>query len=569
MTEPELQVQIAKLKLNDELTYIEVKTGLDDIKKIGETISALSNSASWKGEEYAYFIWGIENNTWEIVGTKFDLNKDFIITRKEKKVKHNGKIWLLNQTTYFEDFEIVLEGKRLYVLKINNCRIVPIYFDKIAYIRIGSHNQELLRYPEIHRQILNKNQNSDWSAQICEGATIVDLDDEALELAKNGYIAKQSRTEEDKKRIRNYSNQVFLDEAKITKDGKITNATILLLGKDKSQHYLRPGGGAEIFWREMTSLDDQSFKMPLIKSIQAVINKITTRNIEMSLKVLGQPIMNKIKPNYSDENLRECIANCVAHQDYTQSSRIVIYEERNINIRFENAGACLYSKEEFNQIRLKKKIPTRYRNEFLRNAMEQIGLIEAKGTGHYKIYQYNTTEVYLPLPEIKWDNQKEFVLTLYGASLDQKFAEILQIKTDFEPEEILLLDQVQKNFRIDTQSFNKLKKQRLVEGTPTKGRLSLGIAQLLDSGDSKINEANYFQNSIDNQHLIELLSMKIKKQNCTRQDLEFIYEKMPENLNEKEKYTKLSNLLSKQMSKRKKCIKNVGSRIKPIWKWIK
>ena len=89
--------------------------------------------------------------------------------------------------------------------------------------------------------------------------------------------------------------------------------------------------------------------------------------------------------------------------------------------------------------------------------MEQIGLIEAKGTGHFKIYEYNTTEVYLPLPEVDWSNKEEFVLTLYGASLDKKFAEILQEKTDLEPEAILLLDQVQKGFKIEQKVFYNLK----------------------------------------------------------------------------------------------------------------
>ena len=572
MNENQLQTIITKLKQQDELPHIEVKTGLDDIAKIGETISALSNSASWKDEEYAYFIWGIEDGTWEIVGTKFDLSK----TKKPKKDKsesnQNGELWLnsgFNVIPHIEEKrEFYIEGKRLYILKIKNCGDTPICFAKSPYIRIGSHNQELLKYPEIHRQILNKNQNPDWSAQICEGATIEDLDIEAVEMAKNNFILKNPQW---KRESQDWSVELFLKKAKMFKNNKLTNAEILLLGKRESVSLLKNcNGGAEISWKEIILKPTaELFELPFVTAISKVIDKITISNIELNREFFGSPELNIFKPNYTKENLRECVANAIAHQDYSVQGRIIILESIHKQIVIQNSGASLYSKEEFNKIRQGVMTPDKYRNPFLVNCMREIGLVESQGSGHLKMLSYNTTEVYLPLPEIDWSNQEKFILTIYGASLDQKFAEILQKRTDLEPQEILLLDQIQKNFRIDTKSFNRLKKQGLVEGTPTKGRLSLEIAQLLDSEDSKINEANYFQNSIDNQHLIELLSMKIKKQNCTRQDLEFIYEKMPKSLSEKEMHTKLSNLLSKNMSVKKKIITNIGSRTKSIWKWIK
>ena len=42
-----------------EVPYIEAKDSLIDRKKIGETLSALSNSASYEDQEYGYMIWGI------------------------------------------------------------------------------------------------------------------------------------------------------------------------------------------------------------------------------------------------------------------------------------------------------------------------------------------------------------------------------------------------------------------------------------------------------------------------------------------------------------------------------
>jgi len=563
MTEIELLQIIEKLKENDEVPYIEAKVNLDDLVKIGETISAVSNSASYNNEEYGYLIFGLKDKNWVVIGTNFDL-------KKKKKGNQDATLWLLNSLNqrYFEVFDFELTDKKLQVLKVVNCENTPIKFKNEAFIRINSHNQKLNDYNEIERAIWSKKPNFDWSAQICEAATMEDLDEEALEIAKIGYTAKQSKTDEDKKRIREYSNQIFLDEARITTNGKITNAAILLLGKEKSQHYLQPMGGAEIFWREMTSFDDISFKIPFVKSIQEVVAKITTRNIELSLKVLGQPMMHKIKENYSKSTLRECVANCVAHQDYEKNCRILIYETRNENIRFENVGACLYSKDEFNQIRLKKKIPNNYRNGFLRNAMEQIGLIEAKGTGHHKIYQYNTTEVYLPLPEVDWNNQKDFILTLYGASLDEKFAEILQQKTDLEPEAILLLDQVQKGFRIDQKIFTKLKKQGLVEGSPTKATLSLEMASITNTEEQtdKKNQEFDFRNIFEASFLPHLQKRKVgmTKQEIISFALNHI--KYAVEMDEKKLKSDITNSLTKLKNNTQ--IKPVGNSDTSI-KWFK
>lgn len=50
------------------------KTG-SEAKSLGEYISALSNSAAYEGKEMAYFIWGINDDTHEVVGTHFNQNK--------------------------------------------------------------------------------------------------------------------------------------------------------------------------------------------------------------------------------------------------------------------------------------------------------------------------------------------------------------------------------------------------------------------------------------------------------------------------------------------------------------
>lgn len=59
-----------------ESTWFEFKENLINADKIGEYISALSNSAKVIGSDYAYFFWGVSDFTHEIVGTSFDYNMD-------------------------------------------------------------------------------------------------------------------------------------------------------------------------------------------------------------------------------------------------------------------------------------------------------------------------------------------------------------------------------------------------------------------------------------------------------------------------------------------------------------
>ena len=183
---------------------------------------------------------------------------------------------------------------------------------------------------------------------------------------------------------------------------------------------------------------------------------------------------------------------------------------------------------------------------------------EVDSKGHSQLFEYNTKQVYLPLPEVDWNNNEEFALTLYGASLDEKFAEILQEKTDLEPEVILLLDQVQKGFKIDPKVFYNLKKQGLVEGTPTKGKLSFEFMK-------QIGKENEYIDQSEDEHLKLLIYKKIKlTKNCTRNHIkEYIYPKFSEHLSEEQKYTKLMNFLA--LLKKEGWVESQGGRKHAIW----
>ena len=60
-------------KLSNETQWVEFKCNNYDPQMIGQDISALANSAALLEKSYAYMLWGIDDQTHEVVGTDYNL----------------------------------------------------------------------------------------------------------------------------------------------------------------------------------------------------------------------------------------------------------------------------------------------------------------------------------------------------------------------------------------------------------------------------------------------------------------------------------------------------------------
>lgn len=138
------------VKRNFETSWFEFKENWFEADKLGEYISALSNSAKVIGADYAYFIWGVSDKDHNIVGTNFDFNVDV----NHEPLEHY-LIRYLYPNINFKFNEIEYENKRLVVLTIPAAASVPTAFKQIRYIRIGSSTESLIRYPEKEADLWN------------------------------------------------------------------------------------------------------------------------------------------------------------------------------------------------------------------------------------------------------------------------------------------------------------------------------------------------------------------------------------------------------------------------------
>ena len=297
-------INIAELlKTSTETEVLEFKEAKFnyDTDKLGRYFSALSNEANLKGNDRAYLLFGVKNDK-TIVGTSI---ADKEINNFKHEISQNT-----SPTLSFIDVERhEVDGKSVLCFIIPAApRGMPIAWKDHYYGREGE-SLGGLDLGEIDR-IRNQTKNNDWSVQVVNDASIDDLSPEAIEFARKQYAEKNQRLKDE---IPKWSDKVFLNRARLTIDGKITNAAILLLGKPESEHFLTPAL-ARITWilkdRDGIEKDYEHFTCPLILSVQQVFQKI--RNNKYRYMQEGTLFPEEVL-QYDPYSIRESLNNCIAH----------------------------------------------------------------------------------------------------------------------------------------------------------------------------------------------------------------------------------------------------------------
>lgn len=137
------------LKLPGETEWLEFKHNNADPERIGHYISGLANSAALLGKAQAYLLWGIQDETREIIGTTFQ-------PFSSKVGNEELENWLLRSLApkiNFRFHEIPYDGKSIVVLEIGAAFRHPVQFSGQEFIRIGSYLKKLKDYPEKEREL--------------------------------------------------------------------------------------------------------------------------------------------------------------------------------------------------------------------------------------------------------------------------------------------------------------------------------------------------------------------------------------------------------------------------------
>jgi len=184
MTSAQIDAKLTELLgLPAEIEWVEFKEAKNDyhIDRLGEYFSALSNEANLKGQPWAWLVFGVKDKPKQIVGSNYRPNRSHLDSLKEEIANQTN-----NRLTFEEIYEVVRPEGRVVMFQIPPAlRGVPTAWKGHYY---GRDNEAIgpLSLHEIE-QIRKQATHEDWSAQICEGATLNDLDPQAIAFARQEY----------------------------------------------------------------------------------------------------------------------------------------------------------------------------------------------------------------------------------------------------------------------------------------------------------------------------------------------------------------------------------------------
>ncbi len=380
------------LALPAETSWVEFKENNADPAKIGQLISALSNSARQADQSFAYVLWGVRDGDHSVTGTTFD-------PTCQKHKDQPLELWLaqcLRPSISFCFKPIDYQGVRLVLLEIPAAPSSPVEFNRTAYIRIGSATPPLSDYPERLQALWAKLQPYAWetgiAAQFLSGDEVLSRLDYASYFDLTGQPLPDNRV--------GIFDRLVADrlvQQDVGGHWNITHLGAVLFAKNlldfptsiarKAVRFVAYDGvnrTATVTHRQ----DSQRGYASGFKGLVEYIDSLLPHN-----EHIGKAFREE-SPLYPTTAIRELVANALIHQDMTITGAGPMIELFKDRMEITNPGQPLVSPDRF------LDLPPRSRNEALAALMRRMKICEEQGTGIDKVLE--TVELHqLPPPDFR------------------------------------------------------------------------------------------------------------------------------------------------------------------------
>ena len=519
---------------NWEYEVVEFKEANNDYdkQKIGQYFSAISNEANLKSLQYGWLVFGVRNKDRVIVGSNYRDRKGLDTLKQEIAQETTGGI------SFIEIYEIypVIKGTRVRVVMFQIPAAVtatPTAWKGHFYGRVGESLGPLSseEYDRIRGQ-----EKKDWSKQILEGASICDLDKNAIALAREKYKVKMDKPHIIAE-VDAMSDEEFLTKLKLMINGRITNAAMLLLG-DEDKDYLF-ASAPEATWRLYDSKNEikdyEIFKVPYITLSERLFGRI--RNLKYRYMPNQMTLFPMEVSQYDTWLLRELLNNSIAHSEYTIGGRIVLNEFED-KLMLINPGSFLPGSIE--PVLEPSYNPPFYRNQLLAETMVKLNMIDSQAMGIRRVFRIQQ-ERFFPMPDYDLSDRQRVCVSIYGKSIDDNYMHVLYDNPDLDLQTVFLLDQVQKKHELSKDAVAYLRKLKLVEGRINNLFVSASVAK------STEQEVDYIkQKAFDDQYYKDLIVKYIRKwKKAQKKDIKkLLWDKLPDGLDDKQKEYKIRTLLT-------------------------
>lgn len=376
------------VKLPQETEWVEFKHDNADPQEVGEYISALANAAALLGKQSAYIVWGIDNESHAVIGTRFSPSK---ARHKQQELES----WLLQKITpkiafRFFEFDAVDETS-VVILEIQAASHTPVQFDGAEFIRIGSYKKRLRQFPEkkrelwgvfnrvpFEKQMAAENVSSDQVLKLLDYPAYFDMTEMPL---PDGRDAILSALEADKLIQRSDSGSWH-----ITNLGAVLFAKRLQsfdsLARKAVRLILYKGNNRFETVRELDGSKGYAV------GFEGLIDYLKT--LLPSNEEIGRAFREEA-PMYPELALRELVANAIIHQDFTLTGTGPMIELFDSRLEITNPGVPLVDTQRF------LDSPPQSRNEAIASFMRRIHICEERGSGIDKVV-FQTEMYQLPAP---------------------------------------------------------------------------------------------------------------------------------------------------------------------------
>ena len=329
----------------------------------------------------------------------------------------------LHLTTHWEEFQTP-SGRVLVITVPRHSYGLPAAWDGRTWMR---ENDSLIPLSEARRKSIWEEIGRDFSAELCPGLRVSDLNQAALNTFRSAWVQSlRARREEsglrDAERIEGLSEEQLLrDTELLQEDGSVLNAALILFGsRNAVRKYMAQ---AELIYefRNAPVSGPADLREEFQEGFFAWHDRVW--------QLVNEPIRNPRQsfqsglfvrqlPSFAERPVREALLNAVCHRDYQLGNSIFI-RHTPTTLRVESPGGLL--PQVTVETLLDRQAP---RNRRLAEVFQRCGMVERSGQGMNLIFEDAITSAkQLPTPDA---SHYQFTLTLHGIVQDPAFLGYLE-----------------------------------------------------------------------------------------------------------------------------------------------
>ena len=283
-------------------------------------------------------------------------------------------------------------------------------YEGVPLMRTGESLREMSD-DEIYK-ILSE-QEPDFSAKVCDGLTMEDLDPEAIKVMKQKYAEKNENPG-----FEGIADEQALSDLDLLIDGKLNYAALVLLGKSKAIRKYMPQNNVVIEYRnDPASIqydDRQEIQQPLFLAIENIWAYINQPRLNPQVHISENAYIFDIKL-FNKETIREAVLNAIAHRSMIVQNDVVIKQSPS-ELTITNAGGFPIGVDKSNVL----TVNSTPRSKRLAEVLQKTGLVEKSGQGVDKMFTNCIMEA-KPLPDFSATDNYQVSLTFRTEVRDVPF----------------------------------------------------------------------------------------------------------------------------------------------------